>query len=236
MNLRQRSNDELKCPRDIFRSRLIYEIFVHKFSTGFSLLALSMGIWCYVVGGPVASAVLMASLVLGGVFLSVLLIAFSVFSDTPWYFKVLIAVALYAKRTSIRNAVDEKLAWGDGFNGKLGWDVGTVRDYMREILIANPGDDQAKWDSIAANMNSVIYVKSWWATPYFFYDGYNCQSWFDSRYVGPFLKDEDRFPPILRPFISAAVKSYVRNSEEQLQRLAEDVVSETASVDDSYPK
>ncbi|SCU82518.1 LAME_0C01552g1_1 [Lachancea meyersii CBS 8951] len=101
----------------------------------------------------------------------------------------------------------------------MGWDDRSVRSFMIEIIKVSPGDNMAKWDAIAAEMNPVFHANSRWATPYFFYDGQCCQSRFTNRFVLPYLKEQKNFSPVVVPFVKAAVDKYMEHFNAQLQQM-----------------
>ncbi|KAM3163170.1 hypothetical protein ACU8KH_01629 [Lachancea thermotolerans] len=94
---------------------------------------------------------------------------------------------------------------------------------MKEIATVRPGIDTKEWDLIASRMNPVFYNNSSWVTPYFFYDGDSCYSYFRTYYLKPYKKSVnadntngdagDEF----QPFVDQAIKVYKERVNEDWQ-------------------
>ncbi|SCU80480.1 LANO_0B00254g1_1 [Lachancea nothofagi CBS 11611] len=54
---------------------------------------------------------------------------------------------------------------------------------VKFIASLKPGIDMRDWDVVAARMNSIMHRSSSLVTPYFFYDGKACYSYFRSTYL-----------------------------------------------------
>ncbi|CUS22829.1 LAQU0S07e01068g1_1 [Lachancea quebecensis] len=104
--------------------------------------------------------------------------------------------------------------------------------FMKEIAISRPGIDAKEWDYIALKMNSVFYNNSSWVTPYFFYNGNSCYSFFRAYYLKPYKKSTDAgntngdAGDEFQPFIHQAIKAY----EERVNEYWQSALSGEASV------
>lgn len=97
--------------------------------------------------------------------------------------------------------------------------------FIKEIATERPGIEMKEWDSIASRMNPVFYKNSPFATPYFFYDGEACYSFFRKFYLKPYLKSKNAdnsnndCVDELQPFVEQAVKLYKEKANKDWQRL-----------------
>lgn len=104
--------------------------------------------------------------------------------------------------------------------------------FMKEIATIRPGIDASEWDTIAARMNPILYESDSLATPYFFYDGESCYSFFKYTYLDPYLRrknpDSVNAGPVdeLQPLIDQVLKAYEERINEDWQR----VLNEAAVV------
>lgn len=55
-----------------------------------------------------------------------------------------------------------------------------------ELQKSRPGVSDEAWDQVALNLNSLFCQTKVWRSPYFFYDGRNCRSYFRKFYLVPF--------------------------------------------------
>lgn len=94
---------------------------------------------------------------------------------------------------------------------------------MKEIATVRPGIDTKDWDLIASRMNPVFYNNSSWVTPYFFYDGDTCYSFFRTYYLKPYKKSVDAdntngdAGDEFQPFVDQAIKVYEERVNEDWQ-------------------
>ncbi|GAV56446.1 hypothetical protein ZYGR_0CV00100 [Zygosaccharomyces rouxii] len=63
--------------------------------------------------------------------------------------------------------------------------------FLVEIVKIQPGLDTDKWDLIASLLNRIFHNNDDNITPYFFYDGSNCASFFKSWYFDPYTKETE---------------------------------------------
>ncbi|SCU87885.1 LANO_0D00386g1_1 [Lachancea nothofagi CBS 11611] len=203
------SDEDLRLPRDIFRSRLQYEMVRH---------------WVVLISLGLELAVIVFFIHLGlqadrrgdkiGLSFFAVFLGSIVMVSTGF----ITYYVVRGKGTSLTN----KLA------------------FMKEIAMVKPGTEMREWDIIAAKMNPVFYCSSSLVTPYFFYDGESCYSYFASDYLQPFL-DKKSFQgtnntandttnntanltlvpsvDVTQPFIELAVKAYEEKAKEDWQRI-----------------
>ncbi|SCU87879.1 LANO_0D00364g1_1 [Lachancea nothofagi CBS 11611] len=188
------ANDEdLRLPRDMFRSRLQYEMVRHRvvlISLGFELAVFAflfhLGLQAENLGIEIV------------IIVPVLMLAPLVVAVT--------GVMTY-------RVVRRKVA---ALANKL--------RFMKEIMTVKPGIEMREWDVIAARMNPVFYRSSSLVTPYFFYDGESCYSYFRSTYLQPYLnrKDENCTNVAVDDFqriLDQAIKTYEEKADEDWQRI-----------------
>ncbi|SCU82643.1 LAME_0C02212g1_1 [Lachancea meyersii CBS 8951] len=103
---------------------------------------------------------------------------------------VIIAVALITVIIGIIVVVATPLIVSDMIHKRTMTRTNTVQ-FMKEIATVKPGIEAQEWDVVAARMNSVFYSSDSLTTPYFFYDGEACYSYFKNVYLLPYLKRKD---------------------------------------------
>lgn len=88
---------------------------------------------------------------------------------------------------------------------------------LREVVRVKPGLDATKWDTIAARLNKIFYANDSAATPYFFYDGFECSTFFKTWYFGPSVRGRESGTATgsqLQPMVDEAVKVHEATLEE----------------------
>ncbi|SCU82513.1 LAME_0C01530g1_1 [Lachancea meyersii CBS 8951] len=216
---KEASTCDLRLPRDIFQNRFYYQVLYHKFLL-IAILSYSGGWLMARFSGTAFDVMLIITIAGCLVPLAVISILVQVVLDLWYVFVVGIAVA-YVKREVLRYY----------FIRKFGWDATVVRSFMLLISEMDSGQDLAKWDIIAAKMNSILNTQSWWATPYYFYDGQSCHSLFSANFYGPHVNNAKYFPPETRSFIDSAVKVYMQALNKQQPGVFEESSTEKAEVE-----
>ncbi|SCU84490.1 LAME_0C09648g1_1 [Lachancea meyersii CBS 8951] len=97
--------------------------------------------------------------------------------------------------------------------------------FMKEVATIRPGIETQEWDVIAARMNLVFYSGNSSVTPYFFYDGESCYSFFKTAYLLPYLRRKtpnwfviDTIDE-LQPLIDQVLKDYEERVNNDWQRI-----------------
>ncbi|SCU84062.1 LANO_0C00276g1_1 [Lachancea nothofagi CBS 11611] len=97
--------------------------------------------------------------------------------------------------------------------------------FMKEIATVKPGIEMREWDIIAARMNPILHRSSSLLTPYFFYDGESCYSYFRSTYLQPYLNRKNGNEIFRAPvddfqtFLDHVIKIYEERANEDWQRI-----------------
>ncbi|CAR21790.1 KLTH0B10230p [Lachancea thermotolerans CBS 6340] len=98
-----------------------------------------------------------------------------------------------------------------------GTDPSNTLHFMKEIVAVGLQMEMREWDIIAARMNRVFYLNNSWATPYFFYDGEACHSFFKNYYLKHYSRGEKTSGTNtygleeFQPFVDQAVEAYKKS-------------------------
>ncbi|CAI4044277.1 Cos9p SKDI_11G0030 [Saccharomyces kudriavzevii IFO 1802] len=112
-----------------------------------------------------------------------------------------------------------------------------LTQFSKEIIANSPGTDVENWETIAANINSYMYVNKFWKTKYFFYGAWNCQEAFRLTILEPFSlkKDDDSKLKSFKdsvPYIEEALEVYFTEVDKQWKLFDTDKARNPVDLDE----
>lgn len=103
--------------------------------------------------------------------------------------------------------------------------------FLKELITIRPGIDMIEWDILATKANTIFYNESVLTSPYYFYDGASCYSFFRFIFLLPYLRRkeacfaDENSPDEIRRFISQAIKVYQEKADRKWQLILNKILS-----------
>ncbi|CDH16851.1 uncharacterized protein ZBAI_08639 [Zygosaccharomyces bailii ISA1307] len=110
-------------------------------------------------------------------------------------------------------------------------------DIAKNVASLAPGIDLEKWESVAYNLNWMLYEDRSWRTSHLFFSGEQCQSCFRDEVVRPVMQGKFNIESSEKDILGEAVESYqsaLKNIFNEMQRDSLPELSQEFSVLPKY--